>query len=99
MTVVFEDGTNIYIARQLVNERLQEAKGNLPPAAGEPTMGPISTGLGEIFSWTIEAEPGATRPDGQPYTPTDLREIQDWVIKPQLRTVPTQRVVETMVGD
>jgi len=98
VTVVFEDGTNIYFARQLVNERLQEAKGNLPPTAGEPIMGPISTGLGEIYSWTIEAEPGATRSDGQPYTSTDLREIQDWVIKPQLRTVPGVTEVNTIGG-
>jgi cobalt-zinc-cadmium resistance protein CzcA len=98
VTVVFHDGTNIYFARQLVNERLQEAKGNLPPTAGEPTMGPISTGLGEIFSWTIEAEPGATKPNGEPYTSTDLREIQDWVVKPQLRTVPGVTEVNTIGG-
>ncbi len=98
VTVVFVDGTNIYFARQLVNERLQEAKGNLPPTAGEPTMGPISTGLGEIYSWTIEAEPGATKPDGLPYTSTDLREIQDWVVKPQLRTVPGVTEVNTIGG-
>ena len=98
VTVVFIDGTNIYFARQLVNERLQEAKGNLPPTAGEPTMGPISTGLGEIYSWTIEAEPGATKLDGLPYTSTDLREIQDWVVKPQLRTVPGVTEVNTIGG-
>jgi cobalt-zinc-cadmium resistance protein CzcA len=98
VTVVFEDGTSIYFARQLVNERLQEAKGNLPPAAGEPAMGPISTGLGEIYSWTIEAEPGAIKPNGEPYTPTDLREIQDWVVKPQLRTVPGVTEVNTIGG-
>lgn len=98
VTVVFEDGTDIYFARQLVNERLQEAKGNLPPAASEPEMGPISTGLGDIYSWTIESEPGATKPNGEPYTPTDLREIQDWVIKPQLRTVPGVTEVNTVGG-
>ncbi|MEW6050631.1 MAG: CusA/CzcA family heavy metal efflux RND transporter [Candidatus Zixiibacteriota bacterium] len=98
VTVVFEDGTDIYFARQLVNERLQEAKANLPATASEPEMGPISTGLGEIYSWAIEAEPGATKPDGEPYTPTDLREIQDWVIKPQLRTVPGVTEVNTIGG-
>jgi Cu/Ag efflux pump CusA len=50
-----------------------------------PTLGPISTGLGEIYLWTVEAEDGAKKADGTPYTPMDLREIQDWVIKPQLR--------------
>ncbi|MBK7093493.1 MAG: efflux RND transporter permease subunit [bacterium] len=70
----------------------------MPPTAGEPTMGPISTGLGEIYSWTIEAEPGATKLDGLPYTSTDLREIQDWVVKPQLRTVPGVTEVNTIGG-
>ncbi len=98
VTVVFEDGTDIYFARQLVNERLQEAKANLPATASEPEMGPISTGLGEIYSWAIEAEPGATKSNGEPYTPTDLREIQDWLIKPQLRTVPGVTEVNTVGG-
>lgn len=98
VTVIFEDGTDIYFARQLVGQRLQEAKENLPAAASEPRMGPISTGLGEIYSWTVEAEPGATKPDGEPYTPTDLREIQDWVIKPQLRTVSGVTEVNTIGG-
>lgn len=83
VTVIFEDGTDIYFARQLVNQRLQEATDDLPPGIN-PSMGPISTGLGEIYLWTVEAEEGALKPDGKPYTPTDLREIQDWVIKPQL---------------
>ncbi len=73
VTVVFRDGTDIYFARQLVNERLQEAREALPQGMAEPTMGPIATGLGEIFSWTVEAEPGARNPDGDLYTPMDLR--------------------------
>ena len=86
VTVVFEDGTDIYFARQLINERIQEAAG--AAAAGvEPTMGPIATGLGEIFLWTVEAEPGATTPTGQRHG-TDLRTIQDWIVRPQLRNVP-----------
>jgi cobalt-zinc-cadmium resistance protein CzcA len=89
VTVIFEDGTDIYFARQLVNERIQEAKGKLPPGI-EPTMGPIATGLGEIFMYTVEAPP--------PYTPTDLRTIQDWVIKPQLRNVPGVTEVNTVGG-
>src|SRR5690348_5160746 len=55
VTVIFEDGTDIYFARQLVNQRIQEAKGKLPVGIA-PTMGPISTGLGEIFMWTVDAE-------------------------------------------
>jgi cobalt-zinc-cadmium resistance protein CzcA len=98
VTVVFKDGTSIYFARQLVNERLQEARETLPPGVAEPTMGPIATGLGEIFLWEIEADPKARKPDGTPYSVTDLREIQDWVIKPQLRTVPGVTEVNTIGG-
>ncbi|MCG3117860.1 MAG: CusA/CzcA family heavy metal efflux RND transporter [Candidatus Manganitrophus sp. SA1] len=97
VTVIFEDGTDIYFARQLVNERIQEAKGKLPPGI-EPTMGPIATGLGEIFMWTVEAEEGAKKTDGSAYTPTDLRTIQDWVIKPQLRNVKGVTEVNTIGG-
>lgn len=86
VTVIFEDGTDIYFARQLVSQRIQEAKAKLPVGA-EPMMGPISTGLGEIFMWTVDAKKDARKPDDTAYTPTDLREIQDWVIRPQLRTV------------
>ncbi|MFM2086455.1 MAG: hypothetical protein RLZZ237_1324 [Pseudomonadota bacterium] len=86
VTVIFKDGTNIYFARQMINERLQEAKESLP-AGITPKMGPVSTGLGEIYLWTVETEAGAKKPDGTPYTPTALREIQDWIIKPQLRNV------------
>ncbi|MDZ4724446.1 MAG: CusA/CzcA family heavy metal efflux RND transporter [candidate division Zixibacteria bacterium] len=98
VTVVFEDGTNIYFARQLINERLQEAKSALPPSAGEPTMGPIATGLGEIFMYTVEALPGRLKPDGNSFTSTDLREVQDWVIKPQLRTIAGVTEVNTIGG-
>ncbi len=97
ITVIFKDGTDIYFARQLVNERIQEAKGNLPPEI-DPMMGPISTGLGEIYMWTVEAKSGAKRPDGQEYTSTDLRTIQDWVIKPQLRSVPGVTEVNSIGG-
>jgi len=97
VTVVFEDGTDIYFARQLVNERIQEAKAKLP-AELAPTLGPIATGLGEIYMWTVEAKEGALKPDGTPYTPTDLREIQDWIIKPQLRTVAGVTEINTIGG-
>lgn len=97
VTVVFKDGTDIYFARQLVNERIQEAKNSLP-ATVEPKMGPISTGLGEIVMWTVEAKPGAKKADGTAYTSTDLREIQDWVIKPQLRTVKGVTEINSVGG-
>ncbi len=97
VTVTFEDGTDLYFARQLVNERLQQARGQLPEGA-ESVMGPISTGLGEIFLWTVEAEEGARKDDGSAYSPTDLRVIQDWIIKPQLRTVPGVAEINTIGG-
>ncbi len=97
VTVIFKDGTDIYFARQLVNERIQEAKEKLPSGV-VPTLGPISTGLGEIYMWTVEAKDGAKKPDGSPYTSTDLREIQDWIIKPQLRNVPGVTEINTIGG-
>lgn len=97
VTVIFKDGTDIYFARQLVNQRIQEARDKLPPGV-TPAMGPISTGLGEIYLWTVEAEEGAKKPDGSPYTPTDLREIQDWIIKPQLRNVPGVTEINSIGG-
>ena len=97
VTVIFKDGTDLFFARQLVNERLQVAREQLPSAI-ETAMGPISTGLGEIFLWTVEAEDGALKDDGTAYTPTDLRVIQDWIIKPQLRNVPGVAEINTIGG-
>lgn len=97
VTVIFKDGTDIYFARQLVNQRIQEARDKLPSGI-TPAMGPISTGLGEIYLWTVEAKDGAKKPDGQPYTATDLREIQDWIIKPQLRNVPGVTEINSIGG-
>ena len=97
VTVVFKDGTDIYFARQLVNERVQQAKEQLPHGT-ETAMGPVSTGLGEIYMYAVEARPGAKKPDGEPYSATDLRTIQDWIIKPQLRTVPGIVEVNTIGG-
>ena len=97
VTVVFKDGTDKFFARQLVAERLQEVKGKLPPEIS-PSMGPIATGLGEIFMFTVKPKPGAKNPDGTPVTPTDLRTLQDWVIKPQLRNVPGVVEVNTIGG-
>jgi cobalt-zinc-cadmium resistance protein CzcA len=87
ITVVFKDGTDIYWARQQVAERLQQARGRLPSSLS-PALAPVATGLGEIFLYTVETKPGARKPDGTPYTPVDLRTLQDWVVKPQLRQVP-----------
>ena len=97
VTVIFKDGTDLFFARQLVNERLQVARDQLPVGI-DTQMGPISTGLGEIFLWTVEAQEGALKEDGTPYTPTDLRVIQDWIIKPQLRNVPGVAEINTIGG-
>lgn len=97
ITVIFKDGTDIYFARQMVNERLQTVRQDLP-ADISPTMGPISTGLGEIYMWTVEAGDSALKPDGTPYTATDLREIQDWIIKPQLRNVSGVTEINSIGG-
>ena len=86
VTIVFEEGTDIYFARQLLAERLQQITGVLP-AGIEPEMGPISTGLGEIYFYTVEAEENAVKEDGTPYTPMDLLTLQEWVIAPQLKYV------------
>ncbi|MCK6370966.1 MAG: efflux RND transporter permease subunit, partial [Gammaproteobacteria bacterium] len=97
VTVVFRDGTDIYFARQLVNERIQSVREQLP-ASITPEMGPIATGLGEIFMYTVEADPQARKADGTPYTSTDLRTYQDWVIRPQLRQVPGVTEINTIGG-
>ncbi|WP_323844344.1 CusA/CzcA family heavy metal efflux RND transporter [Microbulbifer magnicolonia] len=97
VTVVFEEGTDIYFARNLIDARLGTIKGVLPPGL-EPEMGPIATGLGEIFMYTVEALPGAAQADGRPYDATTLREIQDWIIKPQLALVPGVIEVNTIGG-
>jgi cobalt-zinc-cadmium resistance protein CzcA len=98
VTIVFEDGTDVYFARQVVNERLQEVKGQLP-AGVEPDMGPVSTGLGEIYMYTVQANANARKSDGSAYTPTDLRSIQDWIIRPQLRQVPGVSEVNSIGGN
>ncbi len=97
VTVVFEDGTDIYFARQLVGERIQQVKDQLP-AGVEVAMGPVSTGLGEIFMYTVEAKAGAKTQGGHDYSLTDLRTVQDWIIRPQLRNVPGVIEVNTIGG-
>ena len=97
VTVVFEEGTDLYFARNLINERLATIKGSLPEGL-EPEMGPIATGLGEIFMYTVSAEPDALDQNGEPYNLVKLREIQDWIIKPQLSLVPGVIEVNTSGG-
>ncbi|MFN4262003.1 MAG: efflux RND transporter permease subunit, partial [Gemmataceae bacterium] len=97
VTVVFADGTDIYFARQLVNERIQQVKDQLPTGI-ETAMGPISTGLGEIYMFAVEAKPGARNGNGGAISPIELRTVQDWIIKPQLRTVPGVVEVNTIGG-
>jgi cobalt-zinc-cadmium resistance protein CzcA len=97
VTVVFEKGTDIYFARNLINERLQQAKSEMP-AGIEPVMGPVATGLGEIFHYAVTAEPDARQENGEPYDATALRTLQDWVIRPQLRLVPGVTEINTIGG-
>lgn len=97
VTIIFQDGTDIYWARQLINQRLQEAQAELPDAI-IPTMSPISTGLGEIYQWVIKAEPNARKADGTAYSAMDLREIQDWIIRPQLQRVAGVAEVNSIGG-
>ena len=97
LVVVFDEGTDIYFARQLVNERLQTVREQLPPGV-VLEMGPVATGLGEIFMYVVEAEDGAHKADGTPYNATDLRTIQDWIIRPQLRQVRGVTEVDAIGG-
>ncbi|EXS45701.1 cobalt-zinc-cadmium resistance protein CzcA [Acinetobacter sp. 88816] len=97
VTIIFKDGTDIYWARQLINQRLQEAKSALPDSI-DPQMSPISTGLGEIYQWVVKAEPNAKKSDGSAYSAMDLREIQDWIIRPQLQRVQGVAEVNSIGG-
>ena len=97
VTIVFKDGTDIYWARQQINQRIQEAQPELP-AQIAPTMSPVSTGLGEIYQWVLKADPNAKKPDGTAYTPMDLREIQDWIVRPQLQRVKGVAEVNSIGG-
>ena len=97
ITVVFEDGTDIYFARQLLAERLQSIKGQIPENI-EPMMGPIATGLGEIYMYTVAAEDDAVKDDGTKYTPMDLLTLQQWVIMPQLHNLKGVIEINTIGG-
>ncbi|MCQ9971647.1 efflux RND transporter permease subunit, partial [Staphylococcus aureus] len=69
------------------------------PEGIKPTLGPVATGLGEIFMYTVQAEPGAKKADGTPWTSTDIRTLQDWVIRPQLRNLKGVTEVNTIGGN
>ena len=97
VTVVFEEGTDIYRARQLVSERIQSAREVLPPGVA-PELGPIATGLGEIYMYVLSSEPGVTTPEGTTWTAMDLRTLNDWVVLPQLRGVKGVTEVNTIGG-
>lgn len=97
VTIIFKDGTDIYWARQLINQRLQEADGQLPDAV-DPVMSPVSTGLGEIYQWVVKAKAGAKKEDGTPYSAMDLREIQDWIVRPQLQRVKGVAEINSIGG-
>lgn len=102
VTVVFEEGTDIYFARQLVNERLAAAREAIPQAYGTPEMGPISTGLGEVYQFEVRGEPACA--PGEPDTPNcyssmELREILDWYVAYQLRSVEGVVEVNTFGGE
>ncbi len=102
VTIVFEEGTDIYFARQLVAERLAEARQAVPEGYGTPTMGPISTGLGEIYQFTVQGDPMCSpgEPDVEDcYTPMELRTVLDWYIAYQLRSVPGVVEVNTFGGE
>ncbi|KAF0141816.1 MAG: cobalt-zinc-cadmium resistance protein CzcA [Stygiobacter sp.] len=90
VTVIFKDNVDTYFARQIVFEKLQEAKGDLPPGLSEPELGPVSTGLGEIYQYEVL---------GEGYSPMDLRTIQDWIIKRQLAGTPGLAEVNTFGGE
>ena len=97
VTVVFADGTDLYFARQLVGERVQQVKGLLPPGL-EPQMGPIATGLGEIFMFTVDPVPGTRKADGSAWTPFDLHDAMRWIVRPQLAKVPGVTEVNSIGG-
>jgi cobalt-zinc-cadmium resistance protein CzcA len=92
INIYFEDGTDIYFARQLVNERLQLAREEIPEGFGEPEMGPITTGLGQILFYFVEDETGQRSPE-------EMRQIQDWLIKFNVQTVPGVTEVLSLGGE
>ena len=97
VTAIFEDGTDIYFARQLISSRLQGVKEVLPENI-EPLIGPIATGLGEIFMWSVERQDNSSNKNQEPSSLMELREVQDWIIRPQLFNVPGVTEVNSIGG-
>lgn len=94
VTVVFEDRMGTYLPRQLISEKISAAAENIPEGFGTPQMGPISTGLGEIYQYILDVEPGYE----DRYSPMDLRTIQDWIVRRQLTGIPGVVEVNTWGG-
>ena len=90
VSVYFDDGVDIYFARQLTLEKLQQAREEIPPGLGEPKLGPITTGLGQVYQYVIRSAGG---------DPVELRTMQDWIVKYNLRTVPGVTEVLSFGGD
>lgn len=97
ITIIFKEGTDIYWARQQLSERLQSIRSSLPTGL-EPALGPISSGLGEIFTYVVTADKNARKTDGTVYSVEDLRIIQDWVIRPQMVKVSGITEINTVGG-
>jgi cobalt-zinc-cadmium resistance protein CzcA len=97
VTVVFDEGTDLYFARNLINTKLGAIKSQLPQGL-EPEMGPIATGLGEIFMYTLRADQNARQENGEAYDAMALREIHDWIVKPQLSLVKGVTEVNAIGG-
>ena len=94
VTLVFKESTDVYWARQQISERLPEVRNQIPAGTGEPSIGPVSTGLGEIYQYVIYAKPGYEKR----YSPTDLRSLQDWVVRRQLLGTPGVADVSSFGG-
>ncbi len=93
VNIYFEEGTDIYFARRLVNERLSQAKNEIPDGLGKPQLGPITTGLGTVLMYEVKNK------EGYDHSLMDIRTAQDWIVKPQLRTVPGVTGVLSIGGD
>ena len=101
VTVVFNEGTDIYLARQLVQERLVEAREAIPAGYGTPEMGPIASGLGEIYQFEVRGDPACDVGEDTDdcYTPMELRTLLDWFVALQLKSVPGVVEVNTFGGE
>ena len=94
VTIVFEDRLGTYLPRQLIAEKIKSASEKIPDGFGSPEMGPITTGLGEIYQYILDVDPAYK----QTYSPMELRTIQDWIVKRQLSGIPGVVEVNTWGG-